>query len=135
MSNKIKLISKLNFDIQDTNIDKLAKNILNTSSFEFDEYKDKPLKNYIVIINKDKSLWNDEYFRDHVSLLDNNFSKERLIHILEIRDYLYIKNTNSKKKIYIVIFLVLLLSIIYMLSTKTEFLKDQNATNISKNQG
>ncbi|MEA3512819.1 MAG: hypothetical protein U9R37_04400, partial [Campylobacterota bacterium] len=117
---KIKLISKLNHDIESMDIDKFAKDILNNSNFEYDEYENKSLRDYIVTIKQDKSEWNDEYFKDHLALLDNNFSKERLEHILELRDYLYINKTNSKKKIFLLsmIGIIIVISIVYLLLNK-----------------
>lgn len=117
---KIKLISKLNHDIESMDIDKFAKDILNNSNFEYDEYENKSLRDYIVTIKQDKSEWNDEYFKDHLALLDNNFSKERLEHILELRDHLYIDKTNSKKKIFLLsmIGIIIVISIVYLLLNK-----------------
>ena len=154
MNNKIKLISKLNFDIKSDDIDKFAKDILDTNDFIFDEYEDKLLRDYIVIINNNKLKWNDEYFKDHLSLLDNNFSKERLEHILEIRNYLYIKKSNSKKKFFIILIIILIgiiyfkmnnynksLEIVNKVSNKvininennsSEEIKDHNESNTSK---
>ncbi|MEA2018446.1 MAG: hypothetical protein U9N59_08355, partial [Campylobacterota bacterium] len=117
---KIKLISKLNHDIESSDIDKFAKDILNNRNFEYDEYENKSLRDYTVTIKQDKSEWNDEYFKDHLALLDNNFSKERLEHILELRDHLYIDKTNSKKKIFLLsmIGIIIVISIVYLLLNK-----------------
>ena len=56
---------------------------------EWDKYEDEFINEEKVEIIKDKSKWNEEYLRKHISLLFSNFSKERLAHIKEVIEYLY----------------------------------------------
>jgi hypothetical protein len=104
---KSELYSELIFNT--SKAEGLTKRILNDDSFEYDEYEDKELNGKKVIVEKDKNKWSKDYYVDQVSLLQNNFSRERLQHILDVKHFL------TKKKIpqFPIFFLVVLLMIAF----------------------
>lgn len=133
MNNRIdhEIITLFELDRKNPKLDDLAAKILSDRSFDFDIHEDK-------VIEQNKSKWNNEYYKDHIALLNTNFSKERLKHCLELREYFGEKP--FKKKTFLMIFItisfiVLCIILLFTSNSSTDYnnkisLEDVNITNI-----
>lgn len=45
-------------------------------------------KEELIAIQGDKTLWNLEYFTGHITALSLGFSKKRMLHLMDVREYL-----------------------------------------------
>lgn len=125
MNNKIghEIITLFEIDRKNPKLDELAAKILSDSNFDFDIHEDK-------VIDQNKSKWNNEYYKDHIALLNTNFSKERLKHCLELRDYFGEKPL--KKKTFLMIFITI--SFIILCLVLFFILNSPNNSSSQKNQ-
>lgn len=129
---KNKLITEFEWDRKSTKIDIYANKLLKDSNFVFDRYKDEYIGEKLVKISKDKTEWKDDYFIEHISLLNSNFSKERLLHCLELREHIdgikFNQKTSSKIKLAFIAALILVVIIILLnISSNSE---NKNISNI-----
>ncbi len=126
---RFEIITKLTYDVKNKKIDEYAKTILNDPIFEYDVYLEKKLNDKFVVIQKDKSKWNEKYFLDHLSLLRNNFSKERLEHVLELREYLYRKSNILTNRVVWIGAGILLITLPFFLKTNTNMQDDKKTSS------
>jgi hypothetical protein len=135
---KNELISEFEWDRKSSKLDKYAKEILEDKSFLFDVYEDKYIGSKLITIEENKRIWNEEYFLEQITLLNSNFSRERLLHCLELREYIDGIKNKSTKKIYILLgatVILIVLGIIFLTLLNDTFhiyLKDFYATNFTK---
>lgn len=111
------LITEFELDRTSSQLNQMADKILSDGSFVFDNYEDKYIGDKLVTIIIDKSLWNNDYYLDQITLLNANFSKERLLHCLELREHIYgISYSDSKKKYYLILLgtLLVILAVGYL---------------------
>lgn len=135
---KNELISEFEWDRKSSKLDKYAREILEDKNFLFDVYEDKYIGSKLVTIEENKKFWDESYFLEQITLLNANFSRDRLIHCLELREYIDGIKYKVNKKIYILIgaiIILILLGIIFYTSLfdifKT-YLKDFYATTFRK---
>lgn len=136
---KNELIVQFEIDRLSSKLDKYARKILNDSNFQFETYEDKYIGDKFITIQTNKEMWNNDYFLEQITLLNANFSKERLIHCLELREHIDgIKFRRSNKRIYAMITLALTIVIVagYYISqnlSKENQIKDKNVTRTTIN--
>jgi hypothetical protein len=109
---KNELISQFEWIRKSSTLDKCAREILNDESFYFEPYEDKYIRDKLITLQVKKEMWTEEYFGKQITLLTTNFSKERLLHCLELREYIDgVKFQKTNKKLYFLIGSVILLVI------------------------
>jgi hypothetical protein len=109
---KNELISQFEWMRKSSKLDKYAREILNDESFYFEPYEDKNIGDELITLQVKKEMWTEEYFGKQITLLTTNFSKERLLHCLELREYIDgVKFQKTNKKLYFLIGSVILLVI------------------------
>jgi hypothetical protein len=109
---KNELISEFKWKRKSAKLDKYARKILNDKNFDFDTYQDECIGDKLVTLQTNKEMWTNEYFLEQITLLYVNFSKERLLHCLELREYIDgVKFQKTNKKLYFLIGSVILLVI------------------------
>jgi hypothetical protein len=109
---KNELISEFEWMRKSSKLDKYAREILNDESFYFEPYEDKNIGDELITLQVKKEMWTEEYFQKQITLLTTNFSKERLLHCLELREYIDgVKFQKTNKKLYFLIGSVILLVI------------------------
>jgi hypothetical protein len=109
---KNELISEFEWMRKSSKLDKYAREILNDESFYFEPYEDKYIRDELITLQVKKEMWTEEYFQKQITLLTTNFSKERLLHCLELREYIDgVKFQKTNKKLYFLIGSVILLVI------------------------
>ena len=100
---KNELLVEFDLDRKSPKLDSFARKILNDSNFLFEPYEDKYIGDNLVTIQTNKEMWNIDYFLEQITLLNVNFSKERLEHCLELREHIDgLKFKKSNKMVYVV---------------------------------